>query len=110
QLDAAIAQYQRALDVDPNMADAHSEVATGYLAKGASQRAEVHYLEAARLDPKRAEVHNNLGSLLFREGRTSQTNMQYGEALRIDPNRTEAAENLRVAKQSDTRFQARSPR
>ncbi|HME88753.1 MAG TPA: tetratricopeptide repeat protein [Chthoniobacterales bacterium] len=110
QLDAAIAQYQRALDVDPNMADAHSELATAYLAKGASQRAEVHYLEAARLDPKRADVHNNLGSLLLREGRTSQAIIQYEEALRIDPNLTEAAENLRVAKQSDTRFQARSPR
>jgi len=30
---------------------------------------------------------------------------EYEEALRIDPNLTEAAENLRVAKQSDTRFQ-----
>ena len=95
------------MDVDPNLADAHSEIATALLLKGDSQKAEFHYLEAARLDPKRADVHSNLGSLLLREGRTSQAIIQYEEALRIDPNLTEAAENLRVAKQSDNRFQAR---
>jgi Tfp pilus assembly protein PilF len=110
ELDAAIVQYQRALDVDPDMADAHSEIATALLTKGDSQRAEFHYLEAARLDSKRADVHSNLGSLLLREGRVSQAIIQYEEALRIDPNLTEAAENLRVAKQSDNRFQSRAPK
>jgi Tfp pilus assembly protein PilF len=110
ELDAAIAQYQRALDVDPNLADAHSELATAFLSKGDSQKAEAHYLEAARLDPKRADVHSNLGSLLLREGKTSQAIIEYEEALRIDPTLTEAAENLRVAKQSDTRFKSRAPK
>ena len=110
ELDAAIAQYQRALEVDPNLADAHSELATAFFTKGDSQKAEAHYLEAARLDPKRADVHSNLGSLLLREGKTSQAIIQYEEALRIDPTLTEAAENLRVAKQSDTRFQSHAPK
>lgn len=107
EVDAAIAQYQRALDVDPKLADAHSELATALLIKGDTRKAEFHYLEAARLDPKRADVHSNLGSLLLREGRTSQAIIQYEEALRIDPSLKEAAENLRVAKQSDNRFQGR---
>ena len=110
ELDAAIVQYQRALDVDPTLADAHSELATAFLTKGDSQKAEAHYLEAARLDPKRADVRSNLGSLLLREGKTSQAIIQYEEALRIDPTLTEAAENLRVAKQSDTRFKSRAPK
>jgi tetratricopeptide (TPR) repeat protein len=110
QLEAAIAQYQRALEVDPNLADAHSELATALVTKGDTQKAEAHYREAARLDPKRADVHSNLGSLLLREGQTSQAIVQYEEALRINPNLTETAENLRVAKESDTRFQSRSPR
>ena len=107
EIDGAIAQYQRALDVDSNMADAHSELATALFTRGDMQRAEFHFLEAARLDPKRADVHSNLGSLLLREGKTSQAIIQYEEALRIDPNLKEAAENLRVAKQSDNRFQSR---
>jgi tetratricopeptide (TPR) repeat protein len=107
ELDAAIAQYQRALDVDPNLADAHSELATALFTKGDLQKAEAHYLEAARLDPKRADVHSNFGSLLLREGKTSQAILQYEEALRLDPNLTEAEENLRIARQSDTRFQSR---
>ena len=90
ETDAAIAQYQRALEVDPNLADAHSELATALLTKGDSQKAEAHYLEAARLDPKRADVHSNLGSLLLGQGKTSQAIIQYEEALRIDPTLTEA--------------------
>jgi tetratricopeptide (TPR) repeat protein len=54
-------------------------------------------------------VHSNLGSLLLREGRTSQAIVEYEEALRIDPKLTEAAENLRLAKQSDSRFQSHTP-
>jgi Tfp pilus assembly protein PilF len=107
ELDAAIAQYKRALAIDSNLADAHSELATALLTKGDTKNAEQHYLAAARLDPKRADVHSNLGSLLLREGRTTQAIVQYEEALRLDPNLTEAAENLRVAKQSETRFQSR---
>ena len=106
-LDGAIAQYQRALDVDPNMADAHSEIATALFTKGDLKRAEAHYIDAARLDPKRADIHSNFGSLLLREGKTSQAILEYEEALRLDPKLTEAAENLRVAKQSDDRFQSR---
>src|SRR5437588_3704297 len=107
ELDAAIAEYQRALDVDPNLADAHSELATALFTKGDLQKAEAHYLEAARLDPKRADIHSNFGSLLLREGKTSQAILQYEEALRLDPKLTEAEENLRLAKQSDTRFGSR---
>ena len=107
ELDAAIAQYQRALDVDPKLADAHSELATALFTKGDLQKAEAHYLEAARLDPKRADIHSNFGSLLLREGKTSQAILQYEEALRLDPKLTEAEENLRIARQSETRFQSR---
>ena len=109
ELDAAIAQYQRALGVDPNLADAHSELAMALMSKGDFQRAEAHFVEAERLDPKRADVHSNLGSLLLQEGRTSQAILQYEEALRLDPHLTEAAENLRIAKESDSRFQSRAP-
>jgi Tfp pilus assembly protein PilF len=110
ELDAAIAQYQRALDVDPNLVDAHSELATALLSKGDFQRAEAHFVEATRLSPKRADIHSNFGSLLLQEGRTSQAILQYEEALRLDPTLKEVAENLRLAKQSDTRFQSRVPK
>jgi tetratricopeptide (TPR) repeat protein len=110
ELDGAIAQYQRALQADPDLADAHSELATALFNKGDLQKAEAHYLETMRLDPKRADVHSNFGSLLLREGKTSQAILQYEEALRLDPKLTEAEENLRVAKQSEARFESRSPR
>jgi Tfp pilus assembly protein PilF len=107
ELDNAITQYQRALEIDPKYVDAHAQLATALLTKGDSKAAEAHYLEAVRLSPQRADIHSNLGSLLLRQGRTSQAIIQYEEALRIDPNLTQASESLRVAKESDTRFQSR---
>ena len=109
-IDGAISQYRRALAVSPDLADAHSELATALLTKGNSQEAEVHYLAATRLNPKRADVHSNLGTLLLKEGRTSQAIVEYEEALRLDPSLTEVSEILQAAKQSDNRFQSRSPR
>ncbi|HXY60321.1 MAG TPA: tetratricopeptide repeat protein [Chthoniobacterales bacterium] len=106
ELDAAITQYERALNIDPKLGDAQAQLATAFLSKGDFKRAEVHFLEAVRLEPKRADVHSNFGSLLLQQGQTSQAILQYEEALRIDPNLTEVAENLRVAKQSDNRFQS----
>ena len=110
ETDAAIAQYQNALKVDPNFGDAHSELATALLGKGDLRGAEAHFAEATRLNPKRADVYANFGSLLLQEGRTSQAILQYEEALRLDPTLTEVEENLRMARQSDDRFQSRSPR
>ena len=110
ETDAAIAQYQRALELNPKFADAHSELATALLSKGDLQGAETHYAEATRLNPRRADVHGNFGSLLLQEGRTSQAIIQYEEALRLDPTLTEVEENLRLARESDDRFHARSPR
>lgn len=107
ELDNAIVQYQRAVEIDPKYADAHAQLATALLTKGDTKAAEAHYLEAVRLNPERADIHSNLGSLLLRQGRTSQAIVQYEEALRIDPNLTQAAESLRVARESDTRFQPR---
>lgn len=110
EADAAIAEYQHALAVDPNFADAHSELATALFGQGDFHGAETHFAEATRLNPKRADVHSNFGSLLLQEGRTSQAIIQYEEALRLDPTLTEVEENLRMARQSDDRFQSRSPR
>ena len=110
ETDGAIAQYQNALKVDPNFGDAHSELATALLGKGDLRGAETHFAEATRLNPKRADVYANFGSLLLQEGRTSQAILQYEEALRLDPTLTEVEENLRTARQSDDRFQSRSPR
>ena len=107
EIDEAIMQYRRALEVDPKMMDAHAELANALLTKGDFEQAKVHFLEAARLDPKRADVHSNLGTLFLQEGQTSQAIIQYEEALRLDPSLTEVEENLRVAKQSDNRFQSR---
>ena len=109
-IDGAIAQYRRALAVNPDLADAHSELATALLTKDNSQEAEVHYLAAIRLNPKRADVHSNLGTLFLKEGRTTQAIVEYEEALQLDPNLTEVSEILQAVKQSDNRFQSRSPR
>jgi tetratricopeptide (TPR) repeat protein len=106
-MDEAIAEYERALDLDPKHADAHVDLAAVSLARGELEKAKQHLLAAERLQPNNADIHNHLGGAYLKEGNLSQAILQYEEALRIDPQSRAAQENLRMAKASDTRF--RSP-
>jgi Tfp pilus assembly protein PilF len=108
-LNEAMAQLREALRLKPDYIEAHYELGNALFAENDLEEAKTHYLEAIRLDPKRAEVLNNLGNIYFQQGQISQAIVQYEEALRLDPHLTTAEENLRLAKESDPRFQSRPP-
>ena len=102
--DEAIAQYREALRLKPEHVDAQISLADALLAKDQLEEAKTHYLEAIRLDSKRAIVHGKLGNIYLAQGLISQAIVQYQEALRLDPKLKEAEENLRLARESETRF------
>jgi tetratricopeptide (TPR) repeat protein len=101
----AIAQYERALQLKADLAEAHSNLANA-LAKvpGRLDEAIAEYKEAIRLKPVDAKAHNNLGKILIGlPGRISEGVDQFLEAVRIDPDLFAAHNNLGNALVSEGR-------
>jgi Flp pilus assembly protein TadD len=68
----ALAAYQRAVELDPWMADAHVNLGRLYHLTGERGRAEAHYRDAVRLAPEDPVPHFDLGVLLEEQGRREE--------------------------------------
>ena len=102
--DQAEAHYDRALQINPNHADAHINLANILTARGKWNPAMVHYQEALRLSPQSAAVHFNLGNLLTAREEWDEAVAQYQQALQLKPDYAEACNNLGNALASQGRL------
>ena len=60
-LDDAIKFYEKAIDLNPNFADAYNNIGIVLLEMGQSDDAIKFYQKALEIEPSYAEAHNNLG-------------------------------------------------
>jgi len=86
--------YQRALELDPGLAEAHVNLGRQLHITGELGRAEPHYREAVRLDPDDPTPHFNLGVLLEELGRREEAVHAYRQAILRDPDFADAHCNL----------------
>jgi len=94
--DEAQAIIRKALDLDPNLAEAH--YALGILAEHRRDgEAEAHYRRAVSLKPDFAEAYNNLGATLGRQGRPGEAEAAYRKAVDLNPRLPQAQRNLGIA-------------
>jgi tetratricopeptide (TPR) repeat protein len=68
ELDQAIAQYQDALDIDPDNAEAHNNLGKALALKGKLDEAIAQYKTALAIQPELATVNQNLGNALLQKG------------------------------------------
>ena len=94
QIDAAIARYQKTLEINPNYADAHNNLGAVRAGLGQIDAAIVHFRKATEINPENAEFHFNYASALAGVGQTKEAAAQYEMVLAIDPNNTRAHNNL----------------
>jgi tetratricopeptide (TPR) repeat protein len=90
----ALEAYERALDLDPDMVDAHVNLGRVLQLAGERGRAEPHYREAVRLAPEDPTPHFNLGVLLEELGRRDEAVHAYRQAILRDPDFADAHCNL----------------
>ena len=80
-----MAQYRRALQINPDNAQAHNNLANVLDDAGHPDEALAEYQAALRLQPSLPDAHNNLGSLYVELGRFDEAKEQYNEAAQLDP-------------------------
>ena len=105
----AIAEYQSALRIQPDYADArnnltrieaerHYESGLSLARQGKLREAIPELEESLRLNPANPEAHNNLGVVLQQiGGHESGAIAHFREALRLNPNYADARYNLGLA-------------
>lgn len=94
QVDKAIAQYQKALEINPYFADGHNNLGNALLKKEQVDEAIAQFQKALELKPDFGEVYNNLGYALLKKGQVDEAIAQYQKALEINPNYADAYINL----------------
>jgi tetratricopeptide (TPR) repeat protein len=94
RLDGAIAEYEKALKLDPMHSDSRTNLAAALARQGRLDRAAHELRVLLEHDPENAGAHTNLGLVLLQLGQSTAAISQLQEALRLDPGLTPAREAL----------------
>lgn len=89
--------YRRALELDPTLAIAHTNLGNIKFRQGSDDEAMVHYRRALSIDPYQAEAQYNLGYVLLDRGRPNEAVKFLIGATRRDPSFADAHFYLAVA-------------
>jgi Tfp pilus assembly protein PilF len=85
QNEAAIAEWKKALDLDPGSVKAHNNLGAVLLREGKADEAIKHFQKALDVDPQLDEAHNNLGLALWEKGRLDEAIRHIQRALELEP-------------------------
>lgn len=96
----AIQQHEKALEADPNLAQAHVNLIRLHGELKQFDEAERHYREAVQLNPNLAESHYNYGVILSSEGHFEDAAEAFEKTLQINPHHARAQNNLGFMRES----------
>ncbi len=105
QLEQAAAAHEKALEIDPQLVQAHVNLISLYGRLRQPEKAEQHYRAAVELTPNQAEAHYDYGVLLFGQGKYREAEQAFARALEINPFHPQAHNNLGFLKEQQGRLQ-----
>ena len=94
RVDEAIAEYQEALQINPDYGDAHINLGSALLQAARLDEAIAQLQKALQIKPNYAAAHYNLGVALRQKGRVDEAIAQLQKALQIKPGFAEAHYSL----------------
>lgn len=97
QLDRAIADYNKALEIKPDLSDAYHNRARVWEQKGEYDKAIEDYTRAIRLNSGDAETYNGRGVAYDSKGDFNAAIADYLKSIELDPSYIDAYNNLGVA-------------
>ena len=87
--DEAAAAFRRSIELKPDYARAHFNLANLLREEGHVKTAVPHYQHALRSQPGWADAHWNLGATLFELGELAESRRHLQQALKLDPTHQE---------------------
>src|SRR5687767_6982830 len=84
-LDGAIAEFEKALSLDPNRATTYAELGSVQLASGNRDAADKAFRKAIEIDPKSAKAHLAFAHFLWNTGSLPEGEKEMRTALELDP-------------------------
>jgi protein O-mannosyl-transferase len=97
EIDRAIVQYRRAVDIRPDLEATHFNLGTMLARAGDLSGARASFQEALRIRPAYAEAWNNLGNVLTLQEEIGAAIDAYRRAVALDPAHASAHRNLGFA-------------
>ena len=91
---AALASFDKAIQLKPDYADAYNDLGLTLRAAGNVDGAVADFEQALRIRPRFAETRVNLGNIFGERKQWKEAVSQFEEALRDDPRRAEAQYGL----------------
>ena len=90
----AVTQYEKAIQINPNVANAHNNLGYSFFKIGNPDEAIQCFHRALALNPNYVDAINNLGTALFKQGKTDEAIQYFRRALALNPNFADAYNNL----------------
>ncbi len=100
RVDKAIAEWEQAVEDNPQSSVAHAQVGLLYSGTGRFEEAVTAFERALELDQRAHDVRNNLGGLLIKAGETERGLQHLRDACRFLPDSADAHFNLGQALQT----------
>lgn len=107
KVDAAVAEFQRALSLDPKYFPARLNLAYAYERADRIEDAMEAYRGAIDFQPRNFFAHNNLGALYDKKGQYDAAIVEFESALSIEPGNAMALKNLETARKNKAVTQER---
>ena len=97
KLAESIVEHERALEINPQLAQAHINLIQLYARSGLTAKAEDHYRAVVRLNPNLAESHYNFGVMLMEQKRFDEAAQAFERAINSNPQFCRSALELWLA-------------
>ena len=94
--DLAVQEFQRALQLDANNAEAYQQISRAYEYLGRSTEAENALNKAIALRPEYWDLHNSLGSFYYRQHDWAKAAKAFRNVIELTPDNSAAYSNLGV--------------
>ena len=98
--DEAEGLYKKAIELDPQLAIAYTNLGNIRFRRGDEQGAEQLYRKALELDDRQPEAHYNLGYVMLERGYASRAVTYFEAAIKADPKFADAHFNLAMAQEA----------